>query len=113
MSRETNTTTSPYFVHAHVHQGQLIGILSDKLGFKFCIYESGLVEEADVFYPDMETALNAAIEQIDKDTQWKAGFQAYESGQPFPKTADSIFISDWRDAWQANNGSLNTSLRAA
>ncbi len=48
--------------------------------------------------------LNAAIEWVEQDCLWAAGFDAYERGKSFPKVAAPDFICGWRDAWEAHGG---------
>lgn len=94
--------TSPCFVHAQIHSKQLIGIVFDRTGFTFQILTPGSVEEAGAYYPDQETALAAAVEQVEKNARWLAGFEAYERGESLPEIADLDFISGWHEGQQAH-----------
>lgn len=89
--------TSPCFVHAQIHSKQLIGIVFDQIGFTFQILTPGCVEEAGAHYPDQETALLAALQQVEKNARWLAGFEAYQRGESLPEVAHSDFQSGWQD----------------
>lgn len=100
---ESKQVDRPSFIHAHIHQGQLIGILEDKAGFTFRVFSPGEVfEEARRHYPKMEMALDAAIKQVESDWRWECGFAAYERGEPLPEIADLDFIRGWHDGQQAH-----------
>lgn len=90
---------TPYFIHAQIHLGQLIGIVFDEMGFTFQILTPGSVEEAGAYYPDQETALAAAVEQVEKNVRWLAGFEAYQRGESLPEVADPDFQSGWQDCY--------------
>ena len=89
---------SPSFVHAQIHLGQLIGIVFDQTAFTFQILTPGSFEEADTYYPDQQTALNAALQQVESNARWLAGFEAYQQGKSLPEVLDLNFICGWRDA---------------
>lgn len=92
---------TPYFIHAQIHLGHLIGITFNETGFTFDIFLPDSVERADVQYPDVTTALNTAIKQVESDSQWLAGFKAYERGEPLPEIADLNFLCGWQQGQQA------------
>jgi hypothetical protein len=89
------------YIYAQIHQGHLIGITTGETGFTFDIFLPDSVERADVQYHDVTTALNAAIKQVESDSQWLAGFQSYERGEPLPEIANFDFICGWHDGQQA------------
>ena len=97
-------TSRPHFVHSHIHQGRLIGILSDGVGYSYNIFTHGSFEESSAHYPDLGAALNAAIEQIEHECRWAAGFESYEQGEAFPEIANADFARGWRDALEAHGG---------
>lgn len=98
-------TKDPCFVCSHVHQGQLIGILVDDAGFTYTIFLPGLsFIESRIHYPNTEAALSAATGRVEEECRWKAGFQSYERGEPFPKIADADFARGWKDGLEAHGG---------
>lgn len=92
---------NPCFIHAQIHQGQLIGILEDETGFTFHLFSPATVEQAEAYYDCPLAALSAAIKQVESDTRWQCGFWAYEQGKPLPEVADLDFIRGWYDGQQA------------
>lgn len=98
---ESREIKNPCFIHAQIHQGQLIGILEDETGFTFHLFSPATVEQAETYYDCPLAALSAAIKQVESDTRWQRGFWAYEQGEPLPQTADLDFIRGWHDGQQA------------
>ena len=98
---EPKEIKNPCFIHAQIHQGQLIGILEDETGFTFHIFSPTTVEQAEAYYDCLLAALSAAIKQVESDTRWQRGFWAYEQGKPLPEVADLDFIRGWHDGQQA------------
>lgn len=94
----------PYFMHAQIHQKQLIGILEEEAGFTFYILLPGSVEEAKTHYPNLETALSAAIERTEKNYRWITGFSAYQRGESLPEVANPDFIRGWESAYESYGG---------
>ena len=97
-------TSRPYFVHSHIHQGQLIGILSNGAGYGYSIFSHGFFEESPTHYRDLGAALNTAIARVEQECRWQAGFRASEQQKPFPEIADVDFARGWQDGLEAYGG---------
>lgn len=100
---------------ALIHQNRLIGIAKGKEGFSFNVCEppgSCVCPNTYRYYPDLSTALNAAIEQAEKDVQWEAGFNSCVRKERLSDTAHPEFKEGWEARLENEGRTWNEGLNS-
>ena len=101
---------SDSYVHALVHENQLIGIIKLENGFDFEIHHllySCVYPNSDKGYSDLETALSAAIKRAEFEKQRAEGSASFVRRKPLPKTANAGFKKGWKEARGFEEGEWN------